>query len=144
MSWTLNNRERERFDHILERVLEELPQQIRVLLEESPLVVDDAPSDELLREVGLDPQVDDLCGLHTGAALNERSVTQSGELPDHIQLFRRGTIDAAGGWEQGTDESGDSCGGEGAIAREIRITILHEIGHHFGLTESDLERLGYD
>jgi predicted Zn-dependent protease with MMP-like domain len=59
-----------------------------------------------------------------------------------VHIFREGIIDMAGGWEEGEDEHG-AYGGEERIREEIRITILHELGHHFGLDEDDLERLGY-
>jgi predicted Zn-dependent protease with MMP-like domain len=48
----------------------------------------------------------------------------------------------AGGWEEDVDEEGP-FGGVERIREEIRITILHELGHHFGLDEDDLDRLGY-
>lgn len=134
---------RERFDALVESVLATLPASLHALLEESPLIVEDAPSDALLRSLGLDPDDEDLCGLHTGVSITERSVTQSGELPDVIQIFRRGILDAAGGWDECTDEEGEPLGGEAHVMREIRITILHEIGHHFGLDEEELDRLGY-
>ena len=143
MSRQWSKADRERFDEILERVLASLPKSIHDLLEESPLIVDDAPTDALLKSVGLDPKEDDLCGLHTGTSLTERSVAHSGELPDHIQLFRRGILDEAGGWKTSIDEEGFASGGEASVEDEIRITLLHEIGHHFGLDEEDLFRLGY-
>ena len=125
--------ERNRFDALLESVLAELPAAIRDLLEETPLIVEDAPDEALLLEVGLDPQEDDLCGLHSGVPLTERSV-EGGDLgPQLIHLFRAGIIDHAGGWDEGDEP----------VRREIRITLLHEIGHHFGLDEEDLEELGY-
>lgn len=144
MSTHIGRAERDRFDALLERVLAALPSRIHAMLEESPLVVDDAPPPELLLEMGLDPHEDDLCGLHSGVARTDRSVVDSGQLPDTIHLFRRGIIDEAGGWEARTDESGQSIGGVNAVVREIRITLLHEIGHHFGLEEDDLRRLGYE
>ena len=52
-------------------------------------------------------------------------------------------MEEAGGWEEWTDEDGAALGGEARVVREIRITLLHEIGHHFGLDEDDLDRLGY-
>jgi len=135
---------RARFDVLLERVLADLPPRILTLLDESPLVVDDAAPRELLCELGMNPNEDDLCGLHTGSGQIHRSVLDSGQLPDTIQLFRRGIIYQAGGWDVWTDDDGQSCGGEEAISREIRITLLHEIGHHFGLEEDDLRRDGYE
>ncbi|MSR70088.1 MAG: metallopeptidase family protein [Phycisphaerales bacterium] len=134
---------RARFDAIVESVLASLPPALHTLLEESPLIVEDAPSRELMCSLGIDTSEDDLCGLHTGISITERSVTQSGELPDVIQIFRRGILDAAGGWEEWIDEDGESLGGTARVEQEIRITILHEIGHHFGLSEEDLDRLGY-
>lgn len=140
----MDPRQRNRFDAILERVLDELPPRVLDLLEEVPLIVEDEPSKQLIRllasESGEDPaqalsdMPDTLCGLHTGVALTERSVESSADLPDQVQIFRRGVIATAGGWGQG----------EGAIAEEIRVTILHEVGHHFGLDEDDLADLGYD
>jgi len=136
--------ERERFDAILEEVLDAMPDRVLDLLEEIPLIVDDQPDEQLIRslaaESGEDVQEllatlpDELCGLHTGIALTERSVESSADLPDQIQIFRRGIVATArGGWND-----------LDAIAEEIRITILHEIGHHFGLDEDDLYDLGYD
>ena len=142
MSRALRPAERERFDALVEDVLASLPQAVHGMLEESPLIVEDFAPRALIRDVGLDPDADDLCGLHSGFSLTQRSVSQSGELPDQIQIFRRGIIDAAGGWDPGEDEAGP-YGGTEAVREQIRITILHEIGHHFGLDEDDLERLGY-
>ena len=141
MSRALRPAERERFDALVEEVLAALPQSVHEMLEESPLIVDDFAPRALIRGVGLDPDDDDLCGLHSGFALTQRSVSQSGEVPDQIQIFRRGIIDAAGGWDAGEDDEG-RFGGPDAVREQIRITILHEIGHHFGLDEDDLERLG--
>ncbi|MFM1823935.1 MAG: hypothetical protein RI967_2201 [Planctomycetota bacterium] len=153
-------RERERFDRIFEEVLDALPEEIHALLEECPIVLEDRPSRALLEELGMkepgakdlgmsagaddgaDGEDDILCGLHTGIPLTERSVEGPG-LGDVIHVFREGVVDMAGGWEEGVDEDGTPYGGEARVREEIRITVLHEIGHHFGLDEDDLERLGY-
>jgi len=136
----MNAAERERFDALLEAVLDALPEQYQRLLDEAPLVVEDEPSPELLAQLGFDAD-DDLCGLHEGLARTERSVEMP-SLPDVITLFRRGIIDQAGGWEP-IEIDGEPCGGEASVREEIRITLLHEMGHHFGLDEDDLDRLGY-
>lgn len=136
--------ERERFDALLERLLESLPQKLKDLLEEAPLIVEDRPTRQMLAELGLNEDDDLLCGLHSGTALTERSVGDMHELPETIHLFREGIVDHAGGWEQWEDDDGQLWGGEKAVEREIRITLLHEIGHHFGLDEDDLAELGYD
>jgi predicted Zn-dependent protease with MMP-like domain len=130
----VNRRERERFDALVEREIGELPEGIARLLEEMPVVVEDVPDEAILREFGMTAkEADELCGLHTGTANTEASVEQT-DLPSQIMLFRVGILAEAGGWEAGDD----------AVREEIRITLLHEIGHQFGLDEEDLKRLGYE
>jgi len=131
----MNQAERERFDELLETVLEELPEAYQAIIEEVPVVVEDRPDPAILEAMEMDPEDDlGLCGLYTGVALTERSVGEGvPELPETIHLYRLAIIAAAEGWHEG-----------GAAVREqIRITLLHEIGHHFGLSEEDLDELGY-
>lgn len=130
----------ERFDALMEDAIGGLGKKLESLLEEIAVVVLDEPTPEMLGDLGIDPKdeeaVEELCGLHTGTALTERSLEHSGDLPTTIHIFRRGVVSLAGGWDQpNADEE---------IYEEIRITLLHEIGHHFGLDEDDLEELGYD
>lgn len=131
----MTDEERTRFDALLEDVLETLPRRLIDLLEEIPLIVEDHPSAQMLRELGME-EGETLCGLHTGTALTERSVDMPAAPPDEIRIFREGIVETAGGWEQ------DHADQE--VYEEIRITVLHEIGHHFGLDEDDLADLGYD
>ncbi len=138
----MNGDTRTAFDALVEKVLASLPTRLHELLEEAPLLVEDRPSRELLRELEI-PEGEVLCGLHSGTPLTERSVAEGGDLPETIHLFREGIIEHAGGWEESEDQSGRLQGGEAAITEEIRITLLHEIGHHFGLGEEELEELGY-
>jgi predicted Zn-dependent protease with MMP-like domain len=121
------------FDQLLEQVLSELPPRLRALLEEVPLVVEDHPSPSVLRHTGLGP--DELCGLYTGIPLTDRSVLHSGAMPDVITIYRRGLLAAS------TDRRGRCT--PGRLLRQIRKTVLHEIGHHFGLDEDDLRGYGY-
>jgi predicted Zn-dependent protease with MMP-like domain len=131
--------ERERFDALVDDAVASLPRRLRALLDESPLVVLDQPDAAMLRDLGIgakdDGALDELCGLHTGTALTHRSVEHP-DLPTVIHLFRRGIVALAGGWEQPQAEE--------EVYEEIRTTLLHEIGHHFGLEEDDLADLGYD
>lgn len=140
----MTDSERDRFDAILEAVLEDLPEGIHALTEEMPVIVEDRPEqkllDELSKEAGETIQPDELCGLHTGVAFTERSVTSPAELPSEIRLFREGILAEAGGWAEPGEDPEEV---EDSIYEEIRITLLHEIGHQFGLDEDDLERLGY-
>ncbi len=140
----MSRQERDRFDLLFHTVFETLPATVHHMLEEAPIILEDHPSAQLAAELGIDPNDPDdiLCGLHTGVPLTERSVQHADGL-ETIHLFRIGILEMAGGWEEWEDEDGQCWGGRDRICEEIRITILHEVGHHFGLDEDDLERLGY-
>ena len=136
----MTDAERERFDRLVEDAIEALPRRVRELLDEVPVVVLDQPDDTMLRDLGVgagdEEALDEICGLHTGTALTERSVAHSHDLPTVVHLFRRGIVSLAGGWESPSPDED--------VYEEIRTTLLHEIGHHFGLDEDDLADLGYD
>jgi predicted Zn-dependent protease with MMP-like domain len=146
----LSDDQRARFDQLMEDCLAALPPQIHALVDQVPIVVLDEPTPEMIaslkREGTLfeDEDGQDLCGLHTGVAITDRSIEDPGGWgpivsdgggPEQVHLFRRGICDLAGGWGQPHAEQ--------EIYEEIRITLLHEIGHHFGLDEDDLDGLGY-
>jgi predicted Zn-dependent protease with MMP-like domain len=127
---------RQRFDELLEEVLAELPETVIRLLDEVPLVVEDYPSEKVVQGMGLRHR-GELCGLYSGIPLIERSVEQSGQLSDCVTLFREGILHAA----RHDDPAGrlrKEC-----VREQIRITILHELGHHHGLDEDELDELGY-
>lgn len=126
--------ERRLFDQLLEQVLSELPAEIVQRFDEIPLVVEDYPADEIMSDLGLDDSRY-LCGLHTGIPLTKRSVEQDGTLPDVINIYREGVINMSLDRDGYIDED--------ELKRQIRITVLHELGHHFGLDEDDLRKLGY-
>jgi predicted Zn-dependent protease with MMP-like domain len=126
--------ERELFDELLEQVLAELPESLIDKLDDIPLIVEDYPSDEVLDDLDIDDATY-LCGLHTGIPLTERSVEHSGALPDIINIYRDGVLNLSLDDEGYIDEQ--------TLRRQIRITVLHELGHHFGLDEDDLRKLGY-
>ncbi len=132
------------FDALVDEAVGELPEGVLAVLDETPLVVLDEPTPEILRSVGIDPSESgagaSLFGLHSGIAITERSVTHSGELPSQIHIFRRGLVEHVGGWRR--LERDASAVDE--LYEEIRVTLLHEIGHQMGLDEDDLEGLGYD
>lgn len=130
----MNDAQRDRFDVLMDKAIGELPTALHDLIREIPVVVDDRPSADLVHRLRLPPGVI-LCGLHTGIALTNRSVEQSGVPTDVIRLFREGIVRTAGGWR--------GPHAEDAIYEQIAITLLHEIGHHFGLDEDDLDALGY-
>ena len=129
-------RDRQRFDELLEQVLAELPEEVTRLLEEVPLVVEDYPAEKVVKDMGLDHR-DELCGLYTGIPLIERSIEQSGQLSDCVTIFREGILRTA------REEDPQGRLKTANVLQQIRITILHELGHHHGLDEDDLEELGY-
>ncbi len=125
---------RQRFDRLLEQVLAALPSPVHELLDRVPLHVEDYPSRRVLEEMGIEYR-DDLCGLYSGIPLPQRSVEHTHPLPDVVTVYREGILAAA------QDRRGRLTSGR--IREEIRKTVLHELGHHFGLTEEDLRQLGY-
>lgn len=119
---------------MLEEVLAELPPEVHKLIDRVPLHVEDYPSRRVMEQTGARRR-DALCGLYTGIPLGERSVEQSGTLPDVVTIYRQGILAAA------SDARGRIR--KDRLREEIRITVLHELGHHHGLDEDDLRELGY-
>lgn len=126
---------RDLFDQHLEEVLVKLPQSVHDLLAEVPLHVEDYPSKEVLRELGLTEEAN-LCGVYSGVPLDQRMIDDRPNLPDVVTIYREGIIRLA---SCRIDELSSR-----ELRRQIRITLLHELGHHHGMSESDLEELGYD
>ena len=127
-------RDREKFDRVLEKVLADLPAAVHKILDEVPLIVEDHPSAEIMREMEVTER-DELCGLYDGVPLSEPEHRPRRVTPDGILIFREGILAAA------TDDTGRVNREE--LREQIRITVLHEVGHHHGLTEEDLDELGY-
>lgn len=91
--------------------------------------VEPMPDAEACAAGGVDGP-EDLLGLYEGVPLTERTAEDGPRLPDRIILFQR-NIEEVGVSKRG-------------IIREIRKTVFHEIGHHFGLDEDDLAELGFE
>jgi predicted Zn-dependent protease with MMP-like domain len=125
---------RNTFDQELEAVLAELPQQVHDLIEKIPLVVEDYPSREVLRRTRVRHR-SQLCGLYTGIPLTRRSINDWGVPSDVVHIYREGIL------SQATRHDGSLS--LPRLRKQIRITILHELGHHHGMTERDLRELGY-
>ncbi len=152
----MTDAERERFDALMEDAIAALPAKVRGLIDEVPIVVLDSPSPEMIADLIRDGTIlpedeatvaDELCGLHTGVAITDRSIDDPGGWgivgeesfgQEQIHIFRTGIINLA------TEDVGWTAEhAEEDIYEEILITILHEVGHHFGLDEDDLDELGY-
>ena len=121
--------ERERFRHLVAEALDDIPEPFLSRLRGVELVVDDEPSAAMLRQVGLHPRHDTLFGLYEGVPVNERGDTDNMNLPDRITIFYRPLVRA--------------FRRPAAIRQEIRRTVIHEIGHFFGLDEEEIESAGY-
>lgn len=116
------------FDAVVDAALAEIPDAFRPYLENVIIEVQRRPSAEMARSVGLrDPRM--LFGLYVGRPLTRRSVQESGVMPDRVLIFQ--------------DNLERACRTPEQLKVEIRKTVLHEVGHHFGLDEDDLKRLGY-
>ena len=119
---------KQRFAKLVEEALSELPQPFAGHLEELSVEIKDRPSEKQLRDQGLEED-ELLLGLYVGHPMTERSVQHSGMLPDAIYIFQEDV-------ELASDSEKD-------LVEQVRITVLHEIGHHFGMGEEDLDELGY-
>ena len=111
------------FERLVARALDSLPDEFAELLENVAVVIEEEPTAEELESVGLDPERDELFGLYQGVPLSERD-TFYGDLPDRVVIYR-GPIERC-------------CRTAGEIRREVRDTVVHELGHHFGLDEEDM------
>jgi len=125
-----------RFDHppsadeieaIARAALDALPEPFATHLAGVILQVEEFADDALLAEMGIDHPLD-LTGLYEGIPIGERSVDHSGTLPDRIRLFRQPILAE---WI----EDGE------ALEHLVRHILIHEAGHHFGLSDSDMHAL---
>jgi predicted Zn-dependent protease with MMP-like domain len=108
-------------------VFRHLPKRFRDLCAGIVIQVDDFPSDEVLREMEAETEFD-LLGLFQGVGLPFRSESAPVQMPNMIWLYRRPILDY---WSE-HDET------PGAIVRHV---LVHEIGHHFGLSDADMETI---
>jgi predicted Zn-dependent protease with MMP-like domain len=116
------------FDRLVELALTELPAKFAEFLEEVPVEVQNRPTRKQLKSVGLDED-HLLLGLYDGLPLTQRSVEHSGVRPAVIYIFK--------------DDIEQASDSEQELIEQVRTTVLHEIGHHFGMSEDDLDELGY-
>jgi len=121
--------DRNAFEDLVREVLDTLPEEFAQRLDNVEVVIEDEPSPELLRSLGLRPQCDTLFGLYQGVPLSQRGATFGGMLPDKISIYYRPLLRAYRTPEQ--------------LRREVRRTLIHEIGHFFGLDEKQIRGLGY-
>lgn len=116
------------FCELVDEALSELPEQFREFMDNVIVEVRDKPDARLARELNLAPG-SMLLGLYRGVPLTNKSVRRIAELPEQILIFQR-NIEAV-------------CSTHDEIISQVRKTVLHEIGHHFGFGEKELRDLGY-
>ncbi|HXG98873.1 MAG TPA: metallopeptidase family protein [Sphingomicrobium sp.] len=107
-----------------------LPEPFATHLGPVVLAVDELADEEILGQLGIEHPLD-LTGVYEGLPVGARSVEHSGTLPDRIRLFRRAILDE---WV----EEGES------LEHLVRHILIHEVGHHFGLSDEDMHVLEKD
>lgn len=120
------------FDAIVDAAYQSLPDSIRHRLDNLSIAVVPRPTETLCGSADELDGFDDLLGIYIGVPLTERDPLSSGPptVPDRIYLFRENLLASV------TERE--------SLEEEIRVTLLHEIGHYFGLDEDQLADLGYD
>lgn len=108
---------RERFEELVAEALDTIPPELTKVMDNVVVVVVD------------DPPEPDLLGLYTGIPLTERGDWYAGVLPDRIEIYR--------------NPIRSICETEDDVVAEIRITVVHEIAHHFGIDDDRLHELGW-
>src|SRR5262249_22630788 len=117
-----------RFAELVELALAELPPPIDEALDEVPVEILDRPTPQQLRSLKM-KQNHLLLGLYVGRPRTKRSVEDPYRLPDRVFIFQ--------------DHIEQICRSEAELIEQVRKTVLHELGHHFGMDEDDLDELGY-
>lgn len=117
---------RTRFETLVRQALEVIPRQFRDRLQNVEVVVEDQPSPELLAEMEVSPD-DRLFGLYQGTPLTERGWAHGNVLPDRIVIYQQPLEEA--------------CADEDEIFDEVCLTLIHEAGHYFGLSEEEIETI---
>jgi predicted Zn-dependent protease with MMP-like domain len=117
---------RERFQRLVEEALEEIPRRFRAEIKNVAVIVEDAPSPELLEEMEIEPP-DSLFGLYQGTPLPERSWGYGNALPDRISIYQQPIEEA--------------CADDEEIRKCVAETVIHEICHYFGMDEDQIEEI---
>jgi predicted Zn-dependent protease with MMP-like domain len=120
---------RAEFERLVAQAVESLPPRFLRRLENVEIVVESEPTQEELDHAGVEPG-GTLLGLYQGVPQIERGTWYGNMLPDRIVMYQR-PIEA-------------TARNRRDIRKEIRITLMHEIGHHFGLGEEELSEAGYE
>jgi predicted Zn-dependent protease with MMP-like domain len=116
--------ESEAFENLVQKAISGLPEQYCRFLKNVAIVVEEEPSREVLDELELESQ-DDLLGLYSGTAVDKESFFDpGGHLPARISIYRGPILRL--------------CRTAEEVVAEVRDTVVHEIGHHFGLDDAEM------
>ncbi|HTG33848.1 MAG TPA: metallopeptidase family protein [Thermoanaerobaculia bacterium] len=113
----------EEFEALVEHALEGLPEEFAELLENVAVMVEDEPDPEDLQALGMEPD-EELFGLYQGVPLSDRDSFYQAAMPDRVFIYRGPIL--------------RFCRDRRQVIREIRDTVVHELGHHFGMEEEDM------
>ena len=116
--------ERERFEDLVEEALQELPAMFREKLENLAIMVEDQPEGQARRQHG--PRL--LLGIFQGIPATQKSVWDIVTAPNRIVLYQK-NIEAV-------------CRNDAEIREQVRKTVMHELGHYFGMSEEQLRQAG--
>jgi predicted Zn-dependent protease with MMP-like domain len=118
----------EEFELLVDQALEELPDGFKEKLENISIVVEDYPSEHVLSSLRPHTTKFNLLGVYIGVPYTQRPAhPMMGKLPDRIELYQK-NIESI-------------CDSDREIVKQIRDTVIHEVGHYFGLDEATLRRL---
>jgi len=113
----------EEFESLVAKALEELPEEFAGLLDNVVVLVEEEPDPEDLEALEMEPG-EELFGLYQGTNLLERDSFYSGALPDRILIYRGPIL--------------RHCESRREVVREVRDTVIHELGHYFGMEEDQM------
>ena len=116
---------RSEFEDIVAEALDRVPPRFAELLSNIAIQVRERPDPETLRDLDLDPSRDTLYGLYTGVPLDQRGGWYGNVLPDMIVLYRPPLL--------------TSSRSRRGLIRQIQLTLLHEVGHHLGLSDAEMD-----
>ena len=110
---------RDRFEDLVAAALDDVPPDLAALIDNCVILVEDEPPAD----------APDLLGVYDGTPLTQRDTGYTMALPDRITIFRNPIL--------------AMCASEEEVVSEVRITVVHEIAHHFGIDDERLHELGY-
>jgi predicted Zn-dependent protease with MMP-like domain len=117
---------REHFEHLVAEAITLIPKRFRREMQNIAVVVEDEPSPDLLEEMEIEPP-DSLYGLYQGTPLPDRTWGYGNTLPDRVTIFQK-PIE-------------EDCEDEDDVRAVIGETLIHEVGHYFGLSEEEIQQI---